>query len=313
MNELSEKHLQTLKKQTEDANVASHQAQTATDQNVNFRTNRRKEMKDTNVLSDTNAAVDVNWLEQLLRSAGKLFQDRTLAGQTREKGVADYVTAVDYEVQQYIRIRLEEQYPHIQFLSEEKSNDDVDRSGIVWVLDPVDGTTNLIHDYQASVISLALMDKGESVLWMIYDPYMNELFLAEKGKGSFCNGRRIHVSRAASMAECLIAIGTSPYYKELAEKNFDLFRRIFMDCQDVRRSGSAARDLAYVACGRLDGYLEQRLKIWDFAAGMLLVREAGGCIRDYQGEDLGATMIGDMVAANSVVTELIKGKYLKTE
>lgn len=270
-------------------------------------------MKDTNVLSDTNAAVDVNWLEQLLRSAGKLFQDRTLAVQTREKGVADYVTAVDYEVQQYIRTQLEEKYPHIQFLSEEKSNDDVDRSGLVWVLDPVDGTTNLIHDYQASVISLALMDKGESVLGMIYDPYMNELFLAEKGKGSFCNGRRIHVSRAASMAECLIAIGTSPYYKELAEKNFDLFRRIFMDCQDVRRSGSAARDLAYVACGRLDGYLEQRLKIWDFAAGMLLVREAGGCIRDYQGEDLGATMIGDVVAANSVVTELIKGKYLKTE
>ena len=267
-------------------------------------------MKDTNVLSDTNAAVDVNWLEQLLRSAGELFQDRTLAGQTKEKGVADYVTAVDYEVQQYIRTRLEEQYPGIQFLSEEKSNDDVDRSGLVWVLDPVDGTTNLIHDYQASVISLALMDKGESVLGMIYDPYMNELFLAEKGKGSFCNGRRIHVSRAASMKECLIAIGTSPYYKELAEKNFDLFKRLFMDCQDVRRSGSAARDLAYVACGRLDGYLEQRLKIWDFAAGMLLVREAGGCVRDYQGADLGATMTGDVVAANAAVSTVIRENYL---
>ncbi|CCX66109.1 inositol-1-monophosphatase [Firmicutes bacterium CAG:791] len=267
-------------------------------------------MKDTNVLSDTNAAVNVNWLEQLLRNAGKLFQDRTLAGQTREKGVADYVTAVDYEVQQYIRTQLEEQYPRIQFLSEEKSNDDVDRSGLVWVLDPVDGTTNLIHDYQASVISLALMDKGESVLGMIYDPYMNELFLAEKGKGSFCNGRRIHVSRAASMEECLIAIGTSPYYKELAEKNFDLFKRLFMDCQDVRRSGSAARDLAYVACGRLDGYLEQRLKIWDFAAGMLLVREAGGCVRDYQGADLGATMTGDVVAANAAVSTVIRENYL---
>ena len=267
-------------------------------------------MEDTNVLSDINAAVDVNWLEQLLRSAGKLFQDRTLAGQTREKGVADYVTAVDYEVQQYIRTQLEEQYPRIQFLSEEKSNDDVDRSGLVWVLDPVDGTTNLIHDYQASVISLALMDKGESVLGMIYDPYMNELFLAEKGKGSFCNGRRIHVSRAASMEECLIAIGTSPYYKELAEENFELFKRLFVDCQDVRRSGSAARDLAYVACGRLDGYLEQRLKIWDFAAGMLLVREAGGCVRDYQGEDLGAIMIGDVVAANTDVSSAIRENYL---
>lgn len=308
MNELSEKHLQTLKKQN--GGCKCHRSQAATDHNVNFRIDRRQEMEDTNVLSDTNAAIDVNWLEQLLRSARKLFQDRTLAGQTREKGVADYVTAVDYEVQQYIRTLLEEQYPRIQFLSEEKSNDDVDRSGLVWVLDPVDGTTNLIHDYQASVISLALMDKGESVLGMIYDPYMNELFLAEKGKGSFCNGRRIRVSRAASMEECLIAIGTSPYYKELAEENFDLFKRLFMDCQDVRRSGSAARDLAYVACGRLDGYLEQRLKIWDYAAGMLLVREAGGCVRDYQGADLGATMTGDVVAANAAVSTVIRENYL---
>lgn len=308
MNELSEKHLQTLKKQN--GGCKCHRSQAATDHNVNFRIDRRQEMEDTNVLSDTNAAIDANWLEQLLRSARKLFQDRTLAGQTREKGVADYVTAVDYEVQQYIRTLLEEQYPRIQFLSEEKSNDDVDRSGLVWVLDPVDGTTNLIHDYQASVISLALMDKGESVLGMIYDPYMNELFLAEKGKGSFCNGRRIRVSRAASMEECLIAIGTSPYYKELAEENFDLFKRLFMDCQDVRRSGSAARDLAYVACGRLDGYLEQRLKIWDYAAGMLLVREAGGCVRDYQGADLGATMTGDVVAANAAVSTVIRENYL---
>lgn len=252
--------------------------------------------------------IDKIELEQLLCDAGDLFQDRTAAGHTRAKGVADYVTEVDYAVQQYIRTRLEQKYPQIQFLSEEKSNEEIDRNGMIWVLDPVDGTTNLIHNYQESVISLALMDQGSVIMGMIYDPYRKELFYAGKGKGSFCNGQPIHVSPAASMEECLIAIGTSPYYKQMTEENFDLFKEIFKDCQDIRRSGSAARDLAYVACGRLDGYLERKLKIWDYAAGMLLVKEAGGCIQDYQGRDSGTDMIGDIVAANPGIAALLTEK-----
>ena len=255
--------------------------------------------------------VDVKELEELLRKAGDLFQDRTAAGRTKAKGVADYVTEVDVAVQQYIQAQLEQKYPQIQFLSEEKDNDEIDMNGRVWILDPVDGTTNLIHDYHASVISLALMEQGTVVLGMIYDPYMKELFLAEKGKGSFCNGQPVSVSRAETMEQCLIAIGTSPYYKQLAEKNFELFRAIFNDSQDIRRSGSAARDLAYVACGRLDGYLEKKLKIWDYAAGMLLVREAGGCVRDYQGTDCGTDRMGDIVAANPKIASLLTENYLK--
>lgn len=255
--------------------------------------------------------VDVNELKELLRKAGDLFQDRAAAGHTKAKGVADYVTEVDYTVQQYIRTQLEQKYPQIQFLSEEKNNEEIDMNGMLWILDPVDGTTNLIHDYHASVISLALMEQGTVILGMIYDPYMKELFMAEKGKGSFCNGQLIHVSKAESMEQCLIAIGTSPYYKQLAEKNFELFRAVFKDSQDIRRSGSAARDLAYVACGRLDGYLEQKLKIWDYAAGMLLVREAGGCVRDYKGRDFGNEKTGDIVAANPGIATLLMKNYLR--
>ena len=254
-------------------------------------------------------SIDVKALEELLYKAGELFRDRTAAEQTRTKGVADYVTEVDYAVQQYIRTELEAGYPGIQFLSEEKTNEEIDRNGMMWVLDPVDGTTNLIHDYHASVISLALMDKGEAILGMIYDPYMKELFLAEKGKGSFCNGKRIHVTRAASMEECLIAIGTSPYYKQMATGNFKIFKAVFEDCQDIRRSGSASRDLAYVACGRLDGYFEQKLKIWDYAAGMLLVKEAGGCVYDYTGREPGTDMAGDIVAANPEIASLLIEEY----
>lgn len=249
-------------------------------------------------------------LEALLKKAGKLFADRNAAAHTREKGVADYVTEVDFAVQQFIRRRLEELYPEVQFLSEEKSNEEIDKNGLVWVLDPVDGTTNLIHDYRASVISLALMQKGSVVLGMIYNPYTDELFSAQKGKGSYCNGQKIEVSGAETMEKCLISIGTSPYYKEMAEKNFKVFQAIFKDCQDIRRSGSAALDLAYVACGRIEAYFERNLKIWDYAAGMLLVRESGGQVTDYRGNDADTEMISNITAANPKINSVLTEKYL---
>lgn len=254
--------------------------------------------------------INTEELEALLKKAGKLFADRNAAAHTREKGVADYVTEVDFAVQQFIRRRLEELYPEVQFLSEEKSNEEIDKDGLVWVLDPVDGTTNLIHDYRASVISLALMQKGSVVLGMIYNPYTDELFSAQKGKGSYCNGQKIEVSGAETMEKCLISIGTSPYYKEMAEKNFKVFQAIFKDCQDIRRSGSAALDLAYVACGRIEAYFERNLKIWDYAAGMLLVRESGGQVTDYRGNDADTEMISNITAANPKINSVITEKYL---
>lgn len=254
--------------------------------------------------------INIEELEALLKKAGKLFADRNAAAHTREKGVADYVTEVDFAVQQFIRRRLEELYPEVQFLSEEKSNEEIDKNGLVWVLDPVDGTTNLIHDYRASVISLALMQKGSVVLGMIYNPYTDELFSAQKGKGSYCNGQKIEVSGAETMEKCLISIGTSPYYKEMAEKNFKVFLAIFKDCQDIRRSGSAALDLAYVAYGRIEAYFERNLKIWDYAAGMLLVRESGGQVTDYRGNDADTEMISNITAANPKINSVLTEKYL---
>lgn len=256
------------------------------------------------------ATINIKELQELLQQAGKLFLDRNAAGHVKAKGVADYVTEVDYTVQQYIRRGLESRYPGIQFLSEEKANQEIDKSGLVWVLDPVDGTTNLIHDYHASCISLALMDSGKVVLGIVWDPYLKEMYSAQKNKGCFLNGKPVTVSQAASMEESLIAIGTSPYQKELADENFEVFKRVFSDCQDIRRSGSAALDLAHVACGRLDGYFERNLKLWDFAAGMLLVREAGGSVLDYSGAQAGTDMMGDIAAGTSSVARLLTAEYL---
>ena len=255
--------------------------------------------------------VDFICVQKIVRNAAKLFTDRNAAGQIKEKGVYDFVTAVDEAVQRYIQTELQNLYPEIQFLGEESSKANVDLNKPAWVLDPVDGTTNLIHDYKNSAISLALIDHREVIAGIIYDPYLDEMYFAKKEKGSFLNGIEIHVSDAKTMNESLIAIGLSPYYKSEAAANFQTFEKIYMDCQDLRSTGSAALDLAHIACGRIEAYLEKKLKIWDYAAGTLLVREAGGKVLDYEGNHRTMELIGDVVAGNGVIADEIVNKYVK--
>lgn len=245
--------------------------------------------------------IQLESIKEIILEASCLFADRKAAEHRKTKGVADYVTEVDFEVQKFIRENLAKLYPGIQFLGEEKDNGEIDMDGTVWVLDPVDGTTNLIHDYRASAISLALLEHREPVLGIVYQPYLKEMFVARKGMGSFCNGERLYVSHTDAMQESLIAVGTSPYEKNMAAELFPIFQSVFLKCQDIRRSGSAAIDLAYVAAGRVDGFFEKNLKIWDYAAGMLLVREAGGKVSDFSGNDLQVKPVSGVVAGNDAV------------
>ena len=251
-------------------------------------------------------------IRDIILEAGKFLKNREAATHITVKGAFDYVTEVDKEVQDFIRNALQEKYPEIQFLGEEKNNDEIDFSGLVWVLDPVDGTTNLIHDYRRSSISLALMENGQTVLGIVYQPYTEELFYAEKGKGAFLNGRQIFVSSAKTMDECMFAVGTSPYEKEkFGEESFRNVYKVFMDSQDIRRSGSAAIDMAETAAGRIDGFFERKLSIWDYAAGRLLVAEAGGKATDYEGNELGNAMKSSVVCGNPAIHEILVRKYLQ--
>ena len=254
--------------------------------------------------------VDFICVQKIVRNAAKLFTDRNAAGQIKEKGVYDFVTAVDEAVQAYLQTELQKLYPEIQFLGEESSESNVDLNKPVWVLDPVDGTTNLIHDYKNSAISLALLEHREVIAGIIYDPYLDEMYFTKKGEGAFLNGTAIQVSNAKTMSESLIAIGLSPYYKSEAATNFQTFEKIYMDCQDLRRTGSAALDLAHIACGRIEAYLEKKLKIWDYAAGTLLVREAGGVVLDYEGNDRMMELIGDVVAGTAEIAKIITENYI---
>ena len=250
------------------------------------------------------------WLEQAsqaVREAGELFARRDMAGRVRQKGVTDFVTQVDLEVQAMLQRRLNEIAPQVQFMGEEKDNTQVDLSGAVWILDPVDGTTNLVHGYRHSAVSLALAVGGEVILALIYDPYARELFTARKGCGAFCNGEPIHVSGARRLADSLVEVGTNPGERHLAPRTFAWMQAIYNASHDIRRIGAASICLCYVAAGRVDGYVESGLKPWDIAAGMLLVQEAGGMVTTAEGTPISLSGPSSIMAANgSIGPELLE-------
>lgn len=154
--------------------------------------------------------IDINELIELVKSVKPMFLNHTEAEHVTVKGRADFVTQVDIRVQEYMRNELSKRWPDVQFMGEEKDNSDIDFNGAVWILDPVDGTTNLIHDFKDSALSLGLCEQGQVTLGMIYQPFLDEIFWAQKGKGAFCNGKPIHVSDTRKLEDSLVAVGTSP-------------------------------------------------------------------------------------------------------
>lgn len=254
--------------------------------------------------------IDMEKLIQLVMETQSFFTNEEAASQVTVKGVSDYVTQVDYQVQEFLKERLREEWPDFQFMGEEKDNSDIDFDGTFWILDPVDGTTNLIHDFRNSAVSLGLCDKGEMICGVVYQPFSGEVFHAVRGEGACLNQKPIHVSSAVSMAESLISIGTTPYEHEYADRNFEIFKKVFLDCQDIRRIGSAAIELAYVACGRLDAFFEMNLKPWDYAAGLLLIEEAGGTVTGFQGEKPVPWEKGNIVGSNGPIGQLLVEKYI---
>lgn len=254
--------------------------------------------------------IDLDKILDFVRSIKPMFLDHERAAHIQRKGVADFVTQVDLQVQETVQQGLKEMYPQVQFMGEEKSNEEIDFAKPLWILDPVDGTTNLIHDLRHSALSLAYCEGGQLQMGIIYQPYSDEMFWAVRGQGAWLNGRRIRVTVETKLENSLVAFGTSPYRKDLAEENFALFKQVFECCADVRRLGSAALDLAYVACGRYDAFFEQNLSPWDFAAGVLLVQEAGGTVTDYQGNPVILTGKCDICAGNGRIDRLLNDRVL---
>ena len=204
---------------------------------------------------------------------------------TVKPGAANFVTVYDVGVQRKLIARLGELFPGASFFAEEQDNTGARfRNTYCFIIDPIDGTTNFIHDYKFSAISVALYYDASPVFGAVYDPYLDEMFYASAGGGAFMNGKPIRVSDRP-LEKALVLFGTSPYDRETyAFSTFERVRNVFLHCADVRRSGSAALDVCYVACGRADAYFEDTLSPWDFAAGLLILTEAGGKMTSYGGE-----------------------------
>ncbi len=244
-----------------------------------------------------------NLLLPIIREAGKIMIGaRDIEGVTNEKDgdAANMVTAYDVAVQTYLISEITAVIPNAFFFAEEKENnaEDLQRE-YCFVIDPIDGTANFVHNYHKSAISVALFSYGEIVFAAVYDPYLEEMFYASKGNGAFLNGKPIRVSER-DMAHAFVAFGTSPYFKEtLAEKSFRLGYEFHMHASDVRRAGTAAIELVYVAAGRNDIFFEYTLYPWDVAAGSLIITEAGGKVTDFDGGDIDFSQRSPVLAATA--------------
>jgi len=228
----------------------------------------------------------------ILRNLGQLSKT-----DIQTKQAFDFVTSVDKWSEAVIMQTIREKFPHHLFLSEETLKQE-GNGGYRWIIDPLDGTTNYIHSYPMFSVSIALEFQNEIILGVVFDPLRDELFCAAKGGGSFLNNRGISVSDIALAEKSLIATGFPFRKKEMIDRYLDAFRKIFQRVSDIRRAGSAAIDLAYIAAGRVEGFFELNLSPWDIAAGSLLIREAGGTITDFQGSDQ-YLLTGDIVAGNN--------------
>jgi myo-inositol-1(or 4)-monophosphatase len=221
--------------------------------------------------------------EEAARKAGRLLKENiNKSNEIYYKGAVDLVTPFDTKAQRTIFDYLSSFFPDHDYLAEEGLSQNKGAE-MRWIIDPLDGTTNYAHHYPVFTISIALERKSEIVLGLVYDPMREEMFSALKGKGAFLNGKKISVSDIDELDKSLLATGF-PYDVRISHKNNILhFNNFIIRAQGIRRCGSAAMDLCYVACGRYDGFWELKLKPWDTAAGVLIVREAGGQVSDFRG------------------------------
>jgi myo-inositol-1(or 4)-monophosphatase len=237
---------------------------------------------------------------ELALESGRIQKKRFAeAHSIQHKGEINIVTDVDMECQERILNLISMRYPDDDVISEEKDNlfeGEKNR----WIIDPIDGTTNYAHGYPFFCTSIAYEVEGDVACGVVYNPIFDELFFARKGKGTYLNGQRLTVSATSHMKQSLLVTGFPYDLNSSNHNNIDHFVAFLYEAQAVRRDGSAALNLAYVAAGRFDGFWELKLNPWDTAAGLLIVQEAGGKVTDFDGEPFDIYK-GQLVASNGQI------------
>lgn len=253
----------------------------------------------TEYIDGTEQNILLNQIKSVAKYCGSIIlnADRSDIGIRDKAGKANFVTEYDCMVQKTAEEMLRKILPEAEFLGEEEESSIDETKEYVFIVDPIDGTTNFIKDYHVSCISIGLIKNGERYMGVVYNPYLDELFYAIKDNGAYLNGQKIHVSEE-ELANGIVLVGTSPYNTELSRTTFDKAYDYFTKALDIRRSGSAAIDLCSIACGRAELYFEMILSPWDFAAGALIVEEAGGVVTTHEGEKIPCFEKTSVLAAN---------------
>ncbi|MGZ9812232.1 inositol monophosphatase family protein [Pseudoroseicyclus sp. H15] len=247
------------------------------------------------------ASANMNVMQRAARQAGRqLVKDFREVEQLQvsAKGPGDFVSRADRAAEESIRKMLREARPTYGFVGEEGGEEAGEDPTRRWIVDPLDGTTNYLHGLPHWAVSIALEHKGRIVSGVVYDPAKDEMFWAERGEGAWMNESRLRVSGRSRLIECIYATGLPFAAKRTLPATLQDLARLLPETAGVRRFGSAALDLAYVAAGRYDGYWERELKAWDIAAGLLLVTEAGGFVEPLQ-EGTEILETGALIAANA--------------
>lgn len=224
--------------------------------------------------------MNVERIISLVKEASGFVFDESLRKSVDMKGSADFVTAVDLKISGFLKEKLAEITPEIGFMSEEETGEIAEKR---WILDPIDGTTNLVYDYNFSSVSLAYFNGSEIEFGVIYNPYNGELFTAYLGNGAYLNGKRLNSAPDREIGDCLIEFGAGSTKKQYIDESFAIGKEVFRGCLDIRRVCSSALAIAYVAAGKINGYFERSIKPWDYAAATLMLKETGCLCSDWEG------------------------------
>lgn len=248
------------------------------------------------------------WAQQTVQAAkraGAFILNSKIGKVSKKGGSANVVTDIDEKCQNLLVEECLRILPQSCVLAEEG---DCRQTGdpFTWVIDPIDGTTNYLYNYRHSCISIALYYQKKGVIGVVYDPYLDECFVGIEGEGSTCNGETLRVTDN-SLENALVTTGTSPYDKTLADKTFGIMKQLFLKSRDIRRSGSAALDLCYLASGRIDAFYEHILQPWDYAAGSIIVRNAHGTVEGMAAHAMDELQPTGIIASNGKCHEALRG------
>ena len=243
----------------------------------------------------------------LIRDFGEIENLQVLA-----KGPGDFVTSADKRTEKILIEELQKAHPEYGIITEESGIINKSNINNRWIIDPIDGTMNFLNGVPQFAISVGYEENGEIKCGVIFNPITNEMFCAEKGNGSYLNNGRIRVSNKKKIKDALLVTGGPKGASKIKDKIFSEYISISKNVSNVRKFGSAALDMAYVACGRFDGYWQRELNYWDVAAGIIILKEAGGFVDFFQ-EDTSSPLKKNVIATNSIIHEELKGLINKKD